>query len=206
MHVLYTDESWIQLQATNSQNLRFRTNSPSTVPVFQLPKHPIKIMVVGGICGFGKTELHIVDNKTTIDGNYYRDVILPIYFDTMEKLMPDQELAILRQDGAPSHSANDTIELIEKKLGDNYWGKGIWPGGSPDLNPIEHCWSILQDTVFIEPRPLNRESLIERVVKTWKNLDLNYCNKLVNSLPNRIQELEEKKVVKRLIKLRENIN
>ncbi|XP_015795016.1 uncharacterized protein LOC107371446 [Tetranychus urticae] len=160
LHVLYTDESWIQLhQAPNAQNFRFRTDNPEKFPKFPLPKHPIKIMVAGGICGFGKTDLHIIKDKITIDNDYYRNVILPIYFNALKnpELMVDPELAMLMQDGAPCHSAEKSIQLIEEQIDDNYWGIGIWPGGSPDLNPIEHVWAMLQNSIFVEPRPKNKE-------------------------------------------------
>lgn len=174
--------------------MRFRTDDTNQILCYQLPKHPVKIMVLGGICGYGKSPLHIVKEKVSINGEYYRNVVLPFYIKSMNELMPDKELATLMQDGAPSHSADEKIKLIESQLGDNYWGKGIEPGGSPDLNPIEHCWSLLQDSVFIEPMPKTREELIERVTNTWNNMTNNYLQSLVDSLPNRINELKEKRL------------
>lgn len=45
----------------NRRNQRYRTNDKQNIPTVVLPKHSIGIMVAGGITGFGKTELHIVE-------------------------------------------------------------------------------------------------------------------------------------------------
>lgn len=91
------------------------------------------------------------------------------------------------QDGAPAHTAGASLRLLQHHFS-TIWSKGVWPGNSPDLNPIEHLWPILQDSVFKSPRPRNRDELITRVVETWNQISTELVKKLVYSFPKRIEE------------------
>ena len=72
MHVMFTDESPIELHPKpNSQNMRFYTDSIKKVPTIKRPKFGLNIMVAGGITGFGKTPLVIVDQGSTLNAEEY---------------------------------------------------------------------------------------------------------------------------------------
>jgi transposase len=197
-HILFTDESIIELfPSPNSQNTRIRTSSRELLAPLPIPKNGLKIMVAGGMCARGLTELHIVDQGQTVNGDYYRTRILPCYLEACSRTVYDaridqrllftsREAVVFMQDGAPAHTANATLELIGQRFG-SVWSRGIWPGNSPDLNPIEHIWPILKDAVFIEPRPRNRESLVQRVQETWSSLSETLLQKLAYSFPSRIE-------------------
>ena len=70
--------------------------------------------------------------------------------------------------------------------------RSFGPGNSPDLNPIEHLWPILQDSVFKVPKPRTREELIARVVDSWRSMSPELLRSLVFSFPRRIEECLEK--------------
>jgi transposase len=192
-HTLWTDESPIELHSKgNSQNVRFYTDEKSKIPPKLLPKFPLKIMVAGGICSQGKTTLHVVEKGATVTGNYYKEKILPVYFGASEdrEMFPAQRKITFMQDGAPAHTTNQNMEILKTKYS-RLWSKGVWPGNSPDLNPVEHVWAVLQDSVFEKPIPTNRDSLIKRVLKTWNCLDVNFLRKLTRSFPNRIRACQK---------------
>lgn len=106
-------------------------------------------------------------------------------------LFPDPNLVTFMQDGATSHTTKVNLELIGSKV-KRVWSKHTWPGNSPDLNPVEHVWSILQDSIFLEPRPKNRQQLIDRVKSTWYGLKPAYLEKLAQSLVKRITQVQNR--------------
>ena len=61
-----------------------------------------------------------------------------------------------------------------------------WPSQSPDLNPIENLWSILEDRS--KKRKVNtKEELIQELRKEWNSLSEDLLLKLSDSMPRRIQ-------------------
>lgn len=201
-HILFTDESVVELwPKPNRQNTRIRTSNPEA-KVVQVPKNGLKIMIAGGLASMGLTRLHICEPKATINGEYYRQKILPVYFHSIgssedpnlvsnDVLFERPSDVVFMQDGAPAHSARETMNLLSNRCS-NVWGRGTWPGNSPDLNPIEHLWGVIQDSVFIEPRPRNRCELISRVQQTWDSITETETRRLVHSFPSRINQCRER--------------
>lgn len=125
-HVLFTDESFVELYPKpNSQNMRIRTSNPEAISPVLRPKFGLKIMVAGGLCANGLTELHIVDAGATVTSAYYKDRILPVYFSAISNslntteeaeqrmvLFDDPAAVVFMQDGAPAHTANATLSLL----------------------------------------------------------------------------------------------
>ena len=51
----------------------------------------------------------------------------------------------LQQDGAPSHTANNTINYLKRE---NSSEPQIWPPNSPDLNPVDYAVWVLFSSKF----------------------------------------------------------
>lgn len=189
-HVLWTDESPILLNPkSNRQNDVIRTSDPKKIPLISVPKYSLKVMVAGGICANGVTKLVIMKPNETINTSVYKDKILPVYLDAVNSdLFPIKKKITYQADGAPAHNSSSVMKIVNMNF-ERVWSKGMWPGNSPDLNVIEHVWAKLQESVFIEPLPTDRHSLIKRIEETWYNLDQSYLENLVESFPNRIDQV-----------------
>ena len=58
---------------------------------------------------------------------------------------------------------------------------------SPDLNPIEMLWSILNKKLASKPI-YSKADLKKRLEEEWNAVDQDLCIKLVESMPTRIQK------------------
>lgn len=103
---------------------------------------------------------------------------------TTDLLFTHREIVIFMQYGTPAHTAVATLSMLALHYR-MIWSKSVWPGNSPDLNPIEHLWPILQNYVFVSPRYRNREEFISGV-EAWASVSFDTLQRLLQSLPGRI--------------------
>jgi len=68
-----------------------------------------------------------------------------------------------------------------------------WPGNSPDLNPIENLWCLMKNKLP-EKHPTNLGALQSAIQEVWvKAISPDYCCKLIESMPQRLQEVIKNK-------------
>jgi hypothetical protein len=87
-----------------------------------------------------------------------------------------------RQDNDPKHTA----KRVKEWLSDYNCIVMHWPSPSPDLNPIENLWSLL-DRTLCNRKCKSAAELFQALTVAWQNLAVDFLEKLVGSMPQRCQ-------------------
>lgn len=67
-----------------------------------------------------------------------------------------------------------------------------WPACSPDLNPMEQLWSMINEAVYKDGKIYtNTDDLWLAVQQAWNSIPLATIQTLIDSLPKRIKEIRK---------------
>ncbi len=118
--------------------------------------------------------------KSTINTPIYQEILEHFMLPSADKLYGDADF-IFQQDLAPAHTAKGTKSWF------NDHGVTVldWPANSPDLNPIENLWVIVQRKMR-DTRPSNADDMKAAIKATWASITHEQCYKLIASMPLRI--------------------
>lgn len=139
------------------------------------------VMVWGCFCFAGVGYMAKIDNR--MDAALYCRILEDELMDTFSFYSLDRNETIFQQDNDPKHKAKLTMSWLDSK--------GIklldWPAQSPDLNPIENLWSHLKKQLQKFPEPSTGIlQLWERIQVAWEAISKDFCVKLIESMPARI--------------------
>jgi hypothetical protein len=110
-----------------------------------------------------------------------------MYSHSCEELYPDDDY-MFQQDNDPKHTAIINRNYMASNINCSDW----WPAQSPDLNPIENLWSILDQR--LRDRACNNEDDLFRIIEEgWRSLEPALLTSLVDSMPRRCQAVIDSK-------------
>ena len=105
---------------------------------------PMSLMVFVAVSKVGKSSVFFVEPGAKVNGAYYREKLLASMIPEMDRLTGYQPYVSM-QDGARSHTANETVRFLNQQLYLTLLQPNMWPPNSPDLNPVDYCvWSALE--------------------------------------------------------------
>ena len=148
-------------------------------------------MVWGAIWGSSRSDIIFLERDPTSKRNGYSG---RSYLTILEKALPTiwEPGLTFMQDNAPIYASC----LAKNWLSDNAIPVLEWPPYSPDLNPIEHAWARLKETVHaldpgLEEYGGGEDALKKRLAslleQAWLEISQDYFDKLVESMPRRIE-------------------
>lgn len=182
--VIWSDESKFEVHLDNSRGLVIRTagEAYNSDCLRRQVKYPGSVMVWGCMSAKGVGVLHIIDG--TVNAAAYGSILTSHLLPSIEKLQTTEGEFIFQQDNAPCHRAR----TITSWFANNDIPVLPWPANSPDLSPIENLWAQMKKS--LRERPIsNIEALKVRLVEIWNSISPEECQKLVATMPRRINEV-----------------
>ena len=177
-NVLWSDESPFCLRFSGRSRV-WRLHNERYDPLVTQPtvKHDKKVNVWVCFTSSGVGRLYKIPG--IMDSKMYKQILIHQLIPSTNELFKDKSW-VFQQDNDPKHTANNVKnDLKNKKL-----VVLSWPAQSPDLNPIENLWSILDHGIKTRA-PKNEEELFQILQNQWKNISGELLQSLVESMPRR---------------------
>ena len=111
---------------------------------------------------------------------------------TERKLFSSKKAITFVQDGAPAHTSKVAQTCCHKNL-PSFIPKDEWPANSPDLNPVENIWSIIDEMKYSDPAPKTLDRLRKRLRFARKNVTQDTLKELAHSKSCRLKNVRKNK-------------
>ena len=138
------------------------------------------VMVWGCFTKMEMGKLCVLDR--TLDRIYYRQILEENLLPSVSKLGLGSNFTFMH-DNDPKH----TSALVKDWLKKNGIRILQWPSSSPDLNPIENLWDVLEDRVK-KHHTKNKEELALLLMEEWDKIELPVLVKLAGSVSSRLNK------------------
>lgn len=143
-------------------------------------KHPPSIMIWACISARGPGQICLLPPNSRIDSKMYVKVLKEFLLPSMGSL----KSKYMFQDKATPHTSKmTTLYLKESRI-----QTVTLPGSSPDINPIENCFSFVKSK--LEKEDISSLPKLRSCIRSnWNKLDRKYLEKLCLSMPRRLREV-----------------
>lgn len=179
--VLWSDESKFNLFSSDGIQYVRRPIGKRSDRKYMVPtvKHGGGSVMVWGCFSRDGTG-PLIQIEGIMNSEMYTDIIKTNMLPHAKNKMPRGW--IFQQDNDPKHRSAHSKKLFAKnKIRDIQW-----PSQSPDLNPIEHLWEVLDREIRRE-KYTNVKDLFAGLQEKWAKIPLPVLIKLVDSMPSRCE-------------------
>lgn len=149
-------------------------------------KFPASVMVWGCMSSQGVGRLCFING--TVNAARYQTILQEELLPSIGNLQLQGGEFIFQQDGAACHTAKTVTAWLQEM--------NIpvlpWPSNSPDLSPIETLWHEMKKALRTTPVRTVPE-LKSKLTEIWGNFKPEFCQKLVGTMPKRIQAVLKRK-------------
>ena len=141
-------------------------------------------MVWGCFTAHGLGPLHRING--IMDRFVYKNIMAEVMLPYVEWNMPLKW--IFQQDNDPKH----TSLLVKQWFQQNSINVINWPPQSPDLNPIENLWEIVNSKTNRD-NVRNSEQLFKELETAWNSVPSDMITNLIESMPRRFRVVIQNK-------------
>jgi hypothetical protein len=164
----------------------FKENEDRTYKDFNhLSNSNQKIMILGGISLVGKTKIWYFTGG--VDSLKYIDCLEKCVIPAGKEIFKNNSFSIVH-DNARAHISKLTTQYLKEKKIYSY----DHPPKSPDLNPVEHCWSMMKNYIK-KCEVKNIPHLKSLIDEAWNKVDLECMANMIKHLYKVILQVIEDK-------------